>query len=188
MYANPLVPMFVSLITLSLDTIVFITADVAALIVQAAGGAMASIADTPEGSEQGARIMVGGILVQMGMSPPSIFLAHLNYAYPFLCLAAITIFCIVAIEYFYRVLKEKPLRAAEPATAVQMTQQNLSSSGTLLGQHENLSGKLSTGGEGRVNLTRKIQLMILGLSISTILIYIRSIYRTIEVRTSHITF
>jgi len=66
MYTDLFTPKFASLIRFLLDTIVFITADVAALIVQSAGGAMASIADTPEGSEQGAKIMVGGILVQMG--------------------------------------------------------------------------------------------------------------------------
>ena len=81
MYTDLFTPLFASLITFLLDTIVFITADVAALIVQAAGGAMVSIADNPEGSEQGARIMVGGILVQMGMSPSSIFQTHLNHAY-----------------------------------------------------------------------------------------------------------
>ena len=100
------------------------------------------------------------------------------------CLAAITIFCIVAIEYFYRVLKNKPIRAPETMTEIQMAQRDGSPSGTLLGEQENLSGMLYSRGEGRHNLTKKIQLMILGLSISTILIYIRSIYRTIEVGTS----
>ncbi|QRW20635.1 RTA1-like protein [Rhizoctonia solani] len=48
-----------------LYSIIFITADVTALIIQAAGGAMASIARTPEGSERGGKIMLGGIVIQL---------------------------------------------------------------------------------------------------------------------------
>ncbi|CAE6417394.1 unnamed protein product [Rhizoctonia solani] len=48
-----------------LYSIIFITADVTALIIQAAGGAMASVARTPEGSERGGKIMLGGIVIQL---------------------------------------------------------------------------------------------------------------------------
>jgi NADH:ubiquinone oxidoreductase subunit 4 (subunit M) len=40
---------------------------VTALIIQAAGGAMASIADTHEDAERGGNIMLAGIIIQLGM-------------------------------------------------------------------------------------------------------------------------
>ncbi|CAE7108980.1 unnamed protein product [Rhizoctonia solani] len=48
-----------------LYSIIFISADVTALVIQAAGGAMASIADTFDGAERGGRIMLGGIIIQL---------------------------------------------------------------------------------------------------------------------------
>ncbi|KAF5490082.1 Uncharacterized protein CGCS363_v012067 [Colletotrichum siamense] len=45
--------------------IVFCTCDVLALIIQAIGGAMASIADTDEDMSMGSQIMLGGIAVQL---------------------------------------------------------------------------------------------------------------------------
>jgi hypothetical protein len=40
--------------------------DLIALTVQAVGGALASMANTREGAEKGAKIMLGGIIFQMG--------------------------------------------------------------------------------------------------------------------------
>jgi hypothetical protein len=46
-----------------LDSTIFITADVTVLIIQVAGGAMASIVDTREAAESGGQIMLGGIVI-----------------------------------------------------------------------------------------------------------------------------
>ena len=54
------------LIHVSIDPIIFISADVTALVIQAVGGAMASIADTLDGAERGGRTMLGGIIIQLG--------------------------------------------------------------------------------------------------------------------------
>ncbi|KAJ1305017.1 hypothetical protein OPQ81_000060 [Rhizoctonia solani] len=48
-----------------LYSIIFISADVTALVIQAVGGAMASIADTLDGAERGGKIMLGGIIIQL---------------------------------------------------------------------------------------------------------------------------
>ncbi|PRP73191.1 RTA1 domain protein [Planoprotostelium fungivorum] len=48
-----------------LYSIVFITCDVIALVVQAIGGGMAATADDHEGADLGARIMLGGIVFQL---------------------------------------------------------------------------------------------------------------------------
>ncbi|KAH7338428.1 RTA1-domain-containing protein [Rhizoctonia solani] len=64
-----------------LYSIIFISADVTALVIQAAGGAMASIAKTPEGAEQGGQIMLGGIVIQ---------------------LVAVVLYTILAIEFVVR--------------------------------------------------------------------------------------
>ncbi|KAG8783141.1 hypothetical protein FRC12_020051 [Ceratobasidium sp. 428] len=69
---------------------IFITADVAALIVQAAGGAMASTADTPEGSRRGGNIMLAGIVIQ---------------------LVAVVLFTILALEFTIRYSLNRPARS-----------------------------------------------------------------------------
>lgn len=51
------------------DSILFIAADVAALVVQSIGGAKASAADTLASANKGARTMVVGIIMQMGEQP-----------------------------------------------------------------------------------------------------------------------
>lgn len=50
----------------AVDSTIFITADVTALVIQAAGGALASIANTHEGAERGGNIMLAGIIIQLG--------------------------------------------------------------------------------------------------------------------------
>jgi hypothetical protein len=47
------------------DSRIFLSCDVIALVVQAAGGAMASMANTREGAETGSKIMLGGIFFQL---------------------------------------------------------------------------------------------------------------------------
>ncbi|KZT61016.1 RTA1-domain-containing protein [Calocera cornea HHB12733] len=109
-----------------LYSIVFITADVVALVVQAVGGGMASVAvqkRPPGDPEKGARIMVGGIVWQ---------------------LAAMTVYVALALEFFLRVRLDKP-------------------------QH----------GFGFAQGS-KLSLQITALFLSTLLIYMRSIYRTVE--------
>ncbi|KAG8717877.1 hypothetical protein FRC08_006472 [Ceratobasidium sp. 394] len=70
---------------------IFITADVAALVVQAVGGAMASTANTPEGSRRGGNIMLAGIVIQ---------------------LVAVILFTILALEFTIRYTLNKPARTS----------------------------------------------------------------------------
>ncbi|EJD50224.1 RTA1-domain-containing protein [Auricularia subglabra TFB-10046 SS5] len=78
----------------SMYSIVFLTADTAALIVQAVGGAQASAADTREGADKGAKIMLGGIIVQF---------------------VAIIVYVSLAAEFIIRYKLNKPLRGSEHA-------------------------------------------------------------------------
>ncbi|KAG8911306.1 hypothetical protein FRC00_006732 [Tulasnella sp. 408] len=133
-------------------SILFISADLLALIIQAIGGAAAASADTHDGAEGGAKIMLAGIFVQM---------------------AAITIYCIIQGDYLWHVLTERPVRprpapsgAVTPGSDMEDSSQNL-----ILGR------QVATG---RARLTPNIKSMLLGLGIATVFIYIRSIYRTIE--------
>jgi hypothetical protein len=52
----------------STDSIIFCSADFVALVVQAVGGGMAATANTRAGADQGGKIMLGGIIFQLGMS------------------------------------------------------------------------------------------------------------------------
>ena len=102
-------------------TIIFCTCDVASLVIQAAGGAMASMADTDEQQDLGTNIMEGGIAFQ---------------------LATMTLF------------------------------------GVLLGD---FARRISSSKFGlRDSVTRGLQLVLGAIVLSFVVIYIRSIYRTIE--------
>ncbi|KAB5588697.1 RTA1-like protein [Ceratobasidium theobromae] len=70
-------------------SIVFITADVTALVIQAVGGAMASIADTLESANRGGNIMLAGIIIQ---------------------LVAVVLYTILAIEFIVRYTLNRPAR------------------------------------------------------------------------------
>ncbi|CEL63485.1 putative protein C17G6,02c OS=Schizosaccharomyces pombe (strain 972 / ATCC 24843) GN=SPAC17G6.02c PE=4 SV=1 [Rhizoctonia solani AG-1 IB] len=72
-----------------LYSIIFITADVTALVIQAAGGAMASIADTLDGAERGGQIMLGGIVIQ---------------------LVAVVLYTLLGLEFVVRFTYDQPAR------------------------------------------------------------------------------
>ncbi|KAH8108533.1 RTA1-domain-containing protein [Phellopilus nigrolimitatus] len=103
-------------------TIIFCSADVVALVVQAVGGASASEA-----------LQSGNIQPLLKPGPP----------------VAITIYVSLAIEFLFRYYTKRPIR-----------KQNTS----------DIQGTLD----------RKSELMVLGLGFSTLFIFIRAVYRTIE--------
>ncbi|KAG8714276.1 hypothetical protein FRC08_012143 [Ceratobasidium sp. 394] len=72
-----------------LYSIIFITADVSALVIQAVGGAMASTADTLEGANQGSHIRLAGIIIQ---------------------LVAVVLFTLLALEFVTRYSLNRPAR------------------------------------------------------------------------------
>lgn len=110
-------------------SVVFLTADTAALIVQAIGGAQASAATTLDGANRGALVMLIGILVQF---------------------VAIIIYVSLAAEFLVRYALNKPLRKGTFPRPSQLDQ--------------------------------RLRLMVLGLSISTLFLVIRTVYRTIELQ------
>ncbi|KAH9950370.1 RTA1 like protein [Amylocystis lapponica] len=133
---------------------IFLTFDIVALVIQAAGGGMADsddystsvnvcisercvVACLIHGDAQGGHIMLAGIAFQ---------------------LASITIFCTCVSEFFYRYLKDKPLRRVQSSTSVE----------TL------------TFGSTKPPMTSSMQLMISGMLFTTLCLFIRAIYRTIE--------
>lgn len=101
--------------------IIFCTCDVVSLIIQAAGGAMASMADTDEQQDRGTNIMEGGIVFQ---------------------LATMTLFGVLLVDFARRLQSRKfGLRDA---------------------------------------VTRNLKLVLGAIFLSFVVIYIRSVYRTIE--------
>ncbi|CAE6432776.1 unnamed protein product, partial [Rhizoctonia solani] len=116
-----------------LYSIIFISADVTALVIQAVGGAMASIADTLDGAERGGRIMLAGIVIQ---------------------LVAVVLYTILGVDFVVRFSLDRPARSKV------MSEQR---------KHA-----------GWIHVPRGIVWMLVGLSIATVFIIIRSIYRTIE--------
>lgn len=111
---------------------------------------------------------------------------------------AITIYAVVSVEYFWRVWYDKPVRPVDTEdpsysswsitnltytpprgkrrTSLPTKEKLSSFSNTPAGSSANLSPAL-----GSDRMTRDVRLMVIGLGLSTFFVYIRSIYRTIEV-------
>ncbi|KAG8797840.1 hypothetical protein FRB91_000777 [Serendipita sp. 411] len=124
--------------------IIFITLDLASLVVQAIGGARASAAaENDEDADPGGRIMLYGIVAQM---------------------IALTAYVILGTEVIVRYYLNKPVRKApEP-------------------QDESVEtlGEKKVHSNGRTVLDSNTKLMLLGLIVSSVFLFIRAIYRTIE--------
>lgn len=58
-------------------TIVFVIGDLISLVIQAVGGGQASAADNLDDANKGAKVMVGGVMFQMGMFSSGIFVCAL---------------------------------------------------------------------------------------------------------------
>lgn len=129
--------------------VIFLTADVVALIIQAVGGSVAASADTLSAANNGGNIMLGGIIIQ---------------------LVAIVLYSILAGDFFYHVLANKPVRA------VRNRKDEEKNGSTVLSSDHDSQGYPNTA----TVITGRMKLMILGLGLSTLFLFIRSIYRTIE--------
>lgn len=117
---------------------------------------MASEADTDAGSRTGANVMVAGIIIQM---------------------AAITIYVVVQAEYLWRLYNGRPVRSVAQTSEMAMAGIN-----TPDDKQDSSSATVTKVVDARARVTKNIFLMLIGLLIATVFIYIRSIYRTIEVR------
>jgi len=107
-------------------TIMFILFDLVSLILQAAGGALASLANTREEEQRGTHIMLGGLSWQV---------------------FTLTVFMILCADFAYRVMKNKD-RFTSEHTALRRSM--------------------------------KFKAFIVALGVSTILIYVRCVYRVAE--------
>jgi len=127
--------------------IVFCSADVVALVVQAIGGAQASIAvENGRSAESGGHIMLAGIAIQM---------------------VAIIIYAGLASEFLYRISFQRPISGRVLATT--------SPADSMIDAKEDTSTPRT-----RPRLEKNYKLMLVSLSFSTLCIFIRAIYRTIE--------
>ncbi|KDQ59791.1 hypothetical protein JAAARDRAFT_127024 [Jaapia argillacea MUCL 33604] len=112
--------------------IVFCSCDLIALIVQAIGGASASMAARQyKSATTGGHIMLGGIVFQM---------------------AAITIYVACAAEFFWCFYHDRPVRKSSSQNKVSRA----------------------------MAIDKNTRLMIAGLALCTVTIFIRSVYRTVE--------
>jgi len=109
-------------------TAIFCACDVLSLVIQGLGGAIAAAASTLHGANQGANIMLGGIVFQ---------------------LFVIILFSLCVLEYLIRHAKDAPVRSESTTRA-------------------------------RGVITRKLEVMLGGLAFVTLLLFIRSVYRTVE--------
>lgn len=116
-------------------TIVFLSCDIIALIVQGIGGGMASsAAGSGRDPSLGGRVMLGGIAFQ---------------------LVAIAVYAVCALEFYLRYLWDRPLHSVPKP---------------IHGDQDATRGPF----------TNRLKFMSVGLAFSTLCVFIRSIYRTIE--------
>ncbi|TFK65841.1 RTA1-domain-containing protein [Pluteus cervinus] len=107
---------------------ILITCDVISLVVQGAGGGIASAAETLNGANVGAHIMLGGIVFQLGI---------------------ITLYLTLGTEFLIRYIHDKPF-----------------------------TGRTNDSPRGELTLRTRIMLGALGFN--TLCLFIRAIYRTVE--------
>ncbi|KAJ6551905.1 RTA1-domain-containing protein [Mycena capillaripes] len=110
-------------------TIIFLSCDILALVIQGAGGGIAASANDSTGTQLGANIMLAGIAFQF---------------------VAIVMYTLCAGEFLRRYARDLPVRGQRPL------------------------------GSGKAVLTPRNRLMIYALAFSTLVLFIRSIYRIIE--------
>ena len=140
--------------------------DLAALIVQAIGGGKASIA-AQDGKDPGpgGDIMMYGIIIQMiGMSLVCLFLLNdisLVNSHP-------SQFCILGADFLFRFYWNKPVRSV-----IVNHQSDSNATICMPAPSEKPEGSART-------ISVKVRLMLLGAGITTVWVFIRSIYRTIE--------
>ncbi|KAG9035790.1 hypothetical protein FRB95_010558 [Tulasnella sp. JGI-2019a] len=111
---------------------------------------------------------IGGAMAATANTPSgSATGAHVMVGGIILQMVAITVYTLTSVEYFWRVYKEKPLRTRQQDMDM--------SSGTAT---PNSFEKPDV--RGLDNLTPNVKTMVFGLIVATVLIYIRSVYRTAE--------
>ena len=138
----------------------------AALVVQAIGGAKAAGAVTDKDARLGANIMVAGIIVSV---EPSLYFKVLILISIQIQMAAVALYTIIAVEYLWRVHRRSPHRAP-------VVQQP-----TELATDVEKSAPASSLSLGLRGIDGNVKQMLVGLGIATVFLFIRSIYRTIEV-------
>ncbi|KZV70103.1 RTA1-domain-containing protein [Peniophora sp. CONT] len=109
-------------------TRIFLSCDIIALIIQGAGGGIASSANDKAGTDLGANVMLAGIIFQ---------------------LVCIIVYTALAAEFLWHYVKDRPFRRA------------------FVYEH-------------RSQTPMRLKVMLLGMGIMTVLLFIRSIYRTAE--------
>ncbi|KIK58627.1 hypothetical protein GYMLUDRAFT_45229 [Collybiopsis luxurians FD-317 M1] len=142
-------------------SIIFCSFDLISLIIQAVGGGLAATA-AGQGKDPtpGGHIMLGGIVFQM---------------------ATITIYVFCASEFFTRFLKDLPLRPV-----IRKDESGGASSDTIAcpvitdadQQPEKDDSSIIT--PKSIRMSAKLKLMTLALTFSTLCLFIRAVYRTIE--------
>jgi len=134
--------------------ITFLTADIVALVVQAVGGAKASLAfQSGKDATPGSHIMLAGIFLQM---------------------VGIVIYLLLMTEFLLRFHLQRPLHDVKPSYS--------SASSVDVGEEREKVPNMEIDRvlEGRGVMSRNIGLMVIALVLSTLLVLVRTIYRTIE--------
>jgi len=125
---------------------IFVSLDVLALIIQAAGGAVASIATTDSATNTGGHVMLAGIFLQM--------FTMIGYT-------------ALAVEFLLRFYFQRPfVRGASEEVE-----------GGAAPKSEKFNLRQLKGGAW---LSPRLSLMVLGLALSTLFVFLRTGYRTVE--------
>ncbi|KAL7412248.1 RTA1 like protein-domain-containing protein [Mrakia frigida] len=130
-------------------TWIFVSGDFVSLCIQGVGGGVASTATDEDGANQGARIMVGGVIVQM---------------------VVMVGFSALFVEFVWRYLIDRPVDQVHPFAWSRKAREVVAVDKTFAVR----TFTISTTNEKRARL------MLGALAGATFMIFIRSIYRTVE--------
>ncbi|KIJ38738.1 hypothetical protein M422DRAFT_210772 [Sphaerobolus stellatus SS14] len=130
---------------------IFVATDIFSLVVQAVGGAIASIAKTNSASNLGSNILLAGIIIQT---------------------VGLVCYTILAFEVILRFWFKKPLSSGPAKTT--------SSSQTSISEDVFKTDSIESQNDTPAVFSTKIKLMVLALALVTVLVFIRTFYRTVE--------
>ncbi|KAF5375760.1 hypothetical protein D9757_009003 [Collybiopsis confluens] len=135
--------------------IIFCSFDIISLIVQAVGGGIAATA-AGQGTDPtlGGHVMLGGIVFQM---------------------ATITIYVFCALEFFIRYIKDTPLKSSRKGSVEAKPQTSISGDST-----DTVRPEIAEHSKRGSVMSKKLQIMTFALLFSTLCLFIRAVYRTIE--------
>jgi hypothetical protein len=153
--------------------------DIIALVIQAIGGASASLAvENEKSTKKGSHILLGGIVFQMGMR---ILLSSIHTLTSVL-IASILLYTTLALEFLARVILRRPLKSRRARESKRSSPDSNFTASNVIGKSTNEEKEEEINEQGDIEQVqiqtiswRKVKLVVFSLGFSTLCIFIRCV-------------